>query len=244
MSQDRLPDAVVRYSDHRDGIIDLHVPADPNGTLLVLVHGGFWMEEWDRTHTRDQARALADLGYLVATPEYRRLRGEGGWPTTATDVLDAYAQLPDLLSGLGLEHSRTVTMGHSAGGHLVLWLAAQELIRPPDRTVALAPVCDLALAQTLGLGDGAVDELLDGTPLTAADPQTLHAGQPPGTVVILHGDRDHLVPIELGRSFATRHAWVELVELPGVGHFEFLDPRDPVWKTLASAVADGQTDPR
>ena len=33
-----------------------------------------------------RSRALADLGPVVATPEYRRVRGGGGWPVTGVDV--------------------------------------------------------------------------------------------------------------------------------------------------------------
>lgn len=241
---DLWPDAVLRYGDFEDALIDLHLPAEPNGTLLVLVHGGFWMQEWDRTHTRHQARALARLGYLVATPEYRRVGGEGGWPTTAYDVRDAYEFLPDALAGLGLRFARTVTMGHSAGGHLVLWLAAQDLTDPPARTVALAPVCDLELARELDLDAGAVNRLLGGADLTEADPQTLLTRAPAGAVVLLHGDADPLVPVALSRRFAERHPWAELVELPGVDHFAFLDPRTGPWRVLTEALAPGQTSPR
>ena len=237
---DLWPDAVLRYADFAEGLIDVHLPAEPNRTLVVLVHGGFWSEVWDRTHTRAQARALADAGYLVATPEYRRVGGSGGWPTTAHDVRDAYAALPSALAGLDLTWDRTVTMGHSAGGHLVLWLAAQDLAHAPDRTVALAPVCDLDLARELDLDGGAVDALLGGAPLADADPQTLLTDPPSGTVVLVHGDRDRLVPVELSRRFAERHPWAELVELPGVDHFEFLDPRDPVWPVVAAALDGGR----
>ena len=90
-----LPDATVRYADHEDAVVDLHLPrgsrpADPETPLVVLLHGGFWKQEWDRRHTRTEARALADLGAVVATPEYRRVRGGGGWPVTGDDVLSPY----------------------------------------------------------------------------------------------------------------------------------------------------------
>lgn len=233
---DLWPDAVVRYAATTEGVIDLHLPTRPNGTVVFLVHGGFWQEQYDRTHTRYQARALAALGYLVATPEYRRVGGSGGWPETGEDVRDAYVALPQALAGLDLTYERVVTMGHSAGGQLVLWLAAQELRRPPDRTVALAAVCDLELARELDLDGGAVNSLLNGADISTADPQSLFAGPPPGPVVLLHGDRDDLVPVELSRRFVARHPWSHLIELPDVDHFAFLDPREPAWQTLTSAL--------
>ncbi|HEY0775501.1 MAG TPA: hypothetical protein VGD51_15535, partial [Nocardioidaceae bacterium] len=91
-----LPDAVVRYAAHDDGLIDVHLPAGPrpaDARLLVLVHGGFWKQAYDRKHTRAVAAALAAEGCVVATPEYRRVGGAGGWPTTADDVDAAVAAL-------------------------------------------------------------------------------------------------------------------------------------------------------
>jgi acetyl esterase/lipase len=241
VSQDLLPDAVVRYAEFDEAVIDLHLPDPPtaNRNLVFLVHGGFWKQVWDRTHTRAQARALAEAGYLVATPEYRRVGGEGGWPTTPYDVLAAYLALPGLVAGLDLRFDRIVTMGHSAGGHLVLWLAAQELTGPPHRTVAVAPVADLVLATELGLGSGATQALLGDTPVAEADPNTLLTDPPAGAVVVVHGEDDTTVPIELGRSFVAAHPWAELVALRGVDHFEFLDPTSTAWASLRAALAAG-----
>jgi pimeloyl-ACP methyl ester carboxylesterase len=172
----------------------------------------------------------------VATPEYRRVGGSGGWPTTAFDVEAAYGALPDLLVGLGLTWDRTVTIGHSAGGHLVLWLASRQLANPPEVTVALAAVCDLTLARGFALGGGAVDAFLGDVPITEADPMTLLTQAPPGDVFLIHGVQDRTVPVELSRSFTAAHPWAELVELPGAGHFEFLDPTTPAFRSVESKL--------
>ncbi|MCW2787029.1 MAG: hypothetical protein JWP74_3546 [Marmoricola sp.] len=233
---DLLPDAVVRYAEHDDAVIDLHLPAVPNGTLVVLVHGGFWKEQYDRTHTRHQARALAEAGFLVATPEYRRVGGGGGWPTTAYDLQIAVSALPGLADALGVGWDRAVMTGHSAGGHLALWLLSRPLPIQFEVVVGIAPVCDLAYADQLSLGGGAVQALLDGAPLIDADPMTLLEAAPEASVVLVHGTDDEAVPVELSRRFVATHRWASLIELGRTGHFEFLDSRSPAWIAVVRAL--------
>ena len=71
------------------------------------MHGGFWKEEWDRRHTRAAWPARwPTAAVVVATPEYRRVRGGGGWPVTGDDVQLAVRRLPELLDGLGIATGR------------------------------------------------------------------------------------------------------------------------------------------
>ena len=233
---DLLPDAVLRYADHDEAVVDVHLPERTSGEVVVLVHGGFWKSAWDRTHTRPLARALADDGFVVASPEYRRVGNGGGWPTTAEDVRRALTALPDLLGALDVTPKRTTLAGHSAGGHLVLWLASEVAV---DRVVGLAPVCDLREAARLGLGASATRAFLGGGPeevdYDPADPMVRLDERPDADVVIVHGSRDENVPLDLSRRFVERHPWVRLVEL-GCGHFELIDPDDPAHEAVRAAL--------
>ncbi len=48
-------------------------------------------------------------------------------------------------------------------------------------------------------------------------------------MVVLHGDADVHVPVELAKRFAEAAGEsVRLVVPPGVDHFQFTDPADPV----------------
>ena len=233
-----LPDATVRYAGHEDAVVDLHlpdgsIPAGADAPLVVLLHGGFWKQEWDRRHTRPMARALAGLGAVVATPEYRRVRGGGGWPVTGEDVALAVRRLPELLAGLGMATGPLTVTGHSAGGHLALWLTTLDL--PVSRAVALAPVCDLREAIRLGLGDDATQALLQGADPAPADPMTLFEERPASAVAIVHGVDDDTVPVSLSRGLVRRHPWVELHEVPG-GHLEPITPGSVAWSAATSAL--------
>jgi acetyl esterase/lipase len=244
------PDAVVRYGGHAEALVDLHLPPHdmvaprPGRPLVVLLHGGFWRASHDRVHTRPLASALAAEGLVVASPEYRRVGGHGelagGWPGTFEDVSAAMSALPDLLAGLGIRTGRTTVIGHSAGGHLALWLANEP--HHVDRVVGLAPVGDLRAAAREHLGDDATQAMLGGEPeqlpahYDAADP-IVRLAQPPGCeVLIVHGTEDDVVPVTNSRGLAARHPFVRLLELPGVEHFGVIDPLSPAWPAVRAAV--------
>ena len=94
----------------------------------MLVHGGSWREAYSAKPLGGICRALTGAGFAVWNIEYRRTGNGGGYPQTLLDV----AQAADLLRSAVAEHaldlSRVVTMGHSAGGQLALWLAARPRV--------------------------------------------------------------------------------------------------------------------
>jgi acetyl esterase/lipase len=250
-----LPDAVVRYAEHPDGLLDLHLPSERPRGRVVLLHGGFWRSAWDRTHIRPFASALRDEGYLVASPEYRRTGAApdrlGGWPRTGHDVRTVVSRLPELLTAAAVsrpDRSRgpTVVVGHSAGGHLALWLASERL--QVDLVVALAPVGDLRHGHRHSLGSGAVEQLLGGTPgqlperYDEADP-AVRLRTPPGRqVVVVHGAADESVP--LGNSdWARGLRHVDLRVLDGVDHMALVDPASCAWPAVLAAVEGARGEP-
>jgi pimeloyl-ACP methyl ester carboxylesterase len=80
-----------------------------------------------------------------------------------------------------------------------------------------APMSDLRLGAGLGACAGAVERLLArGAPSPIDDP-------PATEVLLVHGDADEHVPVELSRRHANTGPAV-YVELVGCGHMEFLDP--------------------
>ncbi|HEX6871893.1 MAG TPA: alpha/beta hydrolase, partial [Micromonosporaceae bacterium] len=170
------PDATMAYGGLPDQVAEVRFPVGDGRpkAVVVFLHGGFWRDAYDRIHTRPLSVGLADAGYLVVTPEYRRTGAAGGgWPDTFADVAAAVAAVPALLTNLGVPVDVPIVVaGHSAGGQLALWVASAEAGRAYPAmaavslagVVALAPVADLRAAHELDLDQGAVAALLGGGP--------------------------------------------------------------------------------
>src|SRR5687768_420317 len=159
----RPPDRTQVTGPAQTDVYDVWEPATDRarGVTVALVHGGFWREEYDRAHLGPLAEALSRDGFHVANLEYPRAgMPGGGWPGTGEAVLahleavHADTKLPD----------RVVVVGHSAGGHLALWLASGDRAPWVTGVVALAPAADLLEVDRLGLSDDAARALLGGTP--------------------------------------------------------------------------------
>jgi pimeloyl-ACP methyl ester carboxylesterase len=50
----------------------------------------------------------------------------------------------------------------------------------------------------------------------------------PAPVLLIHGERDRLVPVRAARRAARRNPWWQLETLPGVGHVPQLEAPDTV----------------
>ena len=215
--------------------------------MVVLIHGGFWRARYKLRLEDDLVGDLAERGWAVWNLEYRRLgwRSRGGWPATFDDVGAGIDLLGELDEPLDL--ARVVAVGHSAGGQLAFWAAARPGLpagapgaEPRIRlagAVAQAGVVDLREALGLHLSDDVVRRLLGGTPGKhprryglASPVERLPLGVPQ---LLVHGDADDVVPISIARGYGRRALDAgdpcELVELPGLGHMEHLDPRSVAW---------------
>ncbi|MDQ3811175.1 MAG: alpha/beta hydrolase, partial [Chloroflexota bacterium] len=157
---------------------DLRLAAAPTAArqpLAIVIHGGFWRARYDLLHIGHLAAALTARGVATWSLEYRRVGNGGGWPATLEDVAAGAEHALELAREFPLDLDRVVTIGHSAGGHLALWLAAERTLRLQG-AVALAGVVDLRRAAELGLGNDAVQAFLGGAPTDV--PQRYRAASP------------------------------------------------------------------
>lgn len=251
-----LPDQRILYGLGPLRFGDLRLPDSPGPhPCAITIHGGFWRNRYDLEHLGHLCAALAASGIATWNIEYRRIGDpSGGWPGTFQDATLASRFLFDNATRYDIDPGRIFMIGHSAGGHLASWLAggtsspAKGPIcteRLPLRAVvSLAGVLDLRRALELELSKGAVRDLLGGFPddiperYAAASPiERLPAGVPH---VLLHGDEDDIVPIEISERYhdaalATGDD-VTLRTLSGTGHFDLIDPESLVWPEVLAAI--------
>lgn len=225
------PDVIVTWGPGPEDLGEVQLGGDDK-PLVMLLHGGFWRPEYDRTHLRATSHALAAAGYTTCVPEYRRIPGR---PDAACeDVRVALRVLPVELRGR--HDGRVVVVGHSAGGHLALWAASAAPAAGLVGTVALAAVADLATADRERVGGDAVEAFLGGpaTRRTDLDPTRRVSAATP--VVLLHGLEDVIVPASLAEAYVTAHPSATLMTVPGAGHFALIDPASSAWSLVLSAI--------
>jgi acetyl esterase/lipase len=238
----------IAYGSDASQFGDLRLPpGDGPHPVVIVIHGGFWRAQWTLEHASHECAALNDEGLATWSLEYRRVgQPGGGWPGTFDDIRSGSAHLAAFAEQHGLDLERVVVVGHSAGGHLALWLATQAQSLPfrLDGAVALAGVADLRKAAEMNLGRGAVQDFLGGEPdevpdryMAASPVEHVPLGV---AVALVHGEDDASVPIELAERYFDAAAsvgdHVDLIRLPHTGHFEVIDPLSHAWPGVLQAI--------
>jgi acetyl esterase/lipase len=230
----RAADRILAYGDDPGQIIE--VRDGPEGAakrpLVLVIHGGFWRPDIDRSHARPMAEAIAAAGWTVALPEYARVAANPA--PMLTDLTVVLTQAPRLA---GRHNGSVILIGHSAGGHLALWATAARICPTLTGTVALAPVADLLLAHEMGLGHGAIARFLGCEPVSRPDLDPRQMSAPVTPTTIVHGRDDAIVPLAISESYVAAHPVVPLLPIAGAGHFAPIDPHSTAWPVVIQQVA-------
>ena len=222
-----------------------------------MIHGGCWRAQYNIDHIGAFADALARAGVASWAVEYRRVGNPGGgWPGTFRDIADGVDHLRKVAREHPVDLERVVAVGHSAGGHLVLWLGARGKLDEPTLRgddplplkgiVSLAGVDNLRRALEEGVCGDMAAQLLGGTP--DAVPERYAQGSPiellPTGVPqhLINGSRDDTVPEAFGHAYrdAGRSAGdaVALTVLPDAGHFELIVPTTDAFVVVRDTILE------
>ena len=119
-------DVVYRTVDGEQVRADVYLPAgsSTDRPAVLLLHGGGW-EGGDKSELEWAGAALADLGYVAVSANYR-LAPEHPFPAAVDDVRAAvrWLRAPEQQERYGIDPKLIGAAGSSAGGHLVGMLAA------------------------------------------------------------------------------------------------------------------------
>ena len=203
--------------------------------LIVLVHGGCWLNAYDIRHSYALSSALAGAGYAVWSLEYRRTGDEGGgWPGSFDDIRQGLA-FTSTLKAYPVDLDRMVIMGHSAGGHLALLAASEN--QNIDAVIGLAAITDIVeysrgenscQTATIDFMGGVYED--NQAAYEAANPVGKTLGR---NTILLQGDADVIVPLEQSQL-----AGATVVVFEGAGHFDWIHPGTAAFQLLLSTLDD------
>ncbi|UQA62849.1 alpha/beta hydrolase [Polyangium aurulentum] len=237
---------------------ELRVPPGPGPhPVAVVIHGGCWLDQYGLDLMTDMSEVFKGAGIATWNIEYRRIGDTGGgYPNTLTDVGLAVDELRELAPKYRLDLKRVVTVGHSAGGHLAVWVAARPKLPagsalrgsdplPISAAVSLAGILDLAESLDLKVCNGLAAKLLGGAPsevpgrYAEASPSKL---LPIGVrQVLIHGAADTIVPLAMSQHYldaakAAGDGAVELKPIAGGDHFDVIKPSSPKWPEVMAPI--------
>ncbi|HEY2706830.1 MAG TPA: alpha/beta hydrolase [Caulobacteraceae bacterium] len=228
---------------------ELRLPTgDGPHPIAVIVHGGCWTKGFATlAYMRPLADRLAAVGLATWTIEYRQVGDDGGgWPGTFLDWAAGLDHVRTLAARYPLDLSRVVALGHSAGGHAGLWLAARPTLDAASPIRGGSPLKISAAVSIDGPGDLVTYadryERICGGPVIAG----LMGGRP-DAVPSRYADGDPVRRLPLGiaqvliaSTFLTPDAAadyqtratvagdrVEVLALEDAGHFDMLAPGTP-----------------
>jgi len=262
----KVPAATERIAYGTDPLQfgELRVPTTKGPhPLAIIVHGGCWLSKLESLderavaldNMRPAAAALTEAGIATWNIEYRRLgNAGGGWPGSFQDIARAADFIRTVAGRHQLDLTRVIAIGHSAGGHFVMWLAARAKIPKASELYVADPlplrgVIDLDgppdLKATIPLqqpvcGSPVITNLIGGSPEDR--PERYHAASP--IELLPFGVRQEFFA---GRMFAAQAApyekaatqagdAVRTTVLADAGHFVFIDPQSEVWPQVMAAV--------
>jgi acetyl esterase/lipase len=254
------PTATIRYGADPLQAAELWLPAGAGPHPVVLmVHGGCWQTEIaDRTIMSWIADDLRRRGIAVWNIDYRGVdRPGGGYPGTFQDAAAAADALRGHAGEYRLDLDRIVAVGHSAGGHLALWLAGRRRLPAgsPLRTadplpiravVSLGGLPDLeeAARSENGCGNEVVARLTGGVRAGRIDPFTdtsVPRLAPLGVAqVLINGLQDRIIPTAYAEGYARpmRAAGddVRVRMIDRTGHVELIAPETRAWAAAVEAI--------
>ncbi|MGD9502143.1 MAG: alpha/beta hydrolase [Methyloceanibacter sp.] len=167
-------------------LVAWHAPAQGESPTLLYFHGN----AANAANRAGKIALMRDDGFGVFYLNNRGYGGSQGKPTEAHNVADAIAAY-DELRRRGVPAEKIVAYGESLGSGQAVRLAG-------ERPVA-AVVLEAALTSTADVGRSIYFFLPLGLLMTDQYNVERHVGAVTAPLLILHGEEDEVIPVEMGR---------------------------------------------
>lgn len=244
-------------------VADLWLPEGAGPFPVVLmVHGGCWQKSIaDRSLMNWAAEDLRKQGLAVWNIEYRGVDEEGGgYPGTFLDVAHAADALRDQAAAYNLDINRVAAIGHSAGGHLALWIAARHKLPGYSPMRMDNPLKLVGVVNSGGLADlkasrpvtqrSCLSEIYDQLvgPISSTRANVLADTSPAEMLplkvrqVSVNGHDDGIAPANLGEGYTRRAKAAgdsaDVVVVLNTGHVELVSPGTEAWDIEVATLKD------
>lgn len=251
-------DRTITYGADPLNIVDLWKPAGKAPFPVVLmIHGGCWQTKVaDRSIMNWIADDLRKRGIAVWNIEYRGVDRGGGYPATYDDVAAAGDRLIKDGKALDLDTGKVVVIGHSAGGHLGLWLAARTALPRnasspvstmlhPATVISQGGIPDLRAVSALPdhpCGNEGAIAMAGGKQPSYADTSPPEMAQAKTPQILVNGDRDRVAPPEYARDYVAKVTAkggdAKSIVVPETGHFELIAPESVAWAKQVALIEE------
>ncbi len=224
------PDVVYGHKDGMALTFDVFTPKEKaNGIGLLFMVSGGWVSNWSEpTKLQPMIQPLLESGYTVfavrhgSSPRYVI-------PEIAVDVRSALKFIHSHAGDYKVAPAKLGVFGFSAGGHLSLLLGTMTNDKKGSESphvaavVAVFPPTDLGPYVALDSPRREQFPALKFDPAKASDySPLLHVTADDAPTLLVHGDKDELVPIwhsqKIEVAFAEAKVPAELITIEGAAH--------------------------
>lgn len=241
---------------------ELRLPStnsDQASPLVIIIHGGCWVSSYADYHFMDDfSNAVTRLGYATWNIEYRALGTGGEWPVIFQDINKAVDYVRTLSQNFPVDANKVAVIGHSAGGHLALWVASRKNLKSDSilytenpltirGVISLAGIANVTAYNSCGtlannvIGNPIVPStneltrrLLETSPLQMLPIQT--------KTILISGKTDGIVPSAIGIEYSSQASNLgdnsKHYILQGLGHFDLIYPNVTDWSLYQQSLQD------
>ena len=197
-------------------------PPSPERPILLYFHGNAEAA----AQNLPLARSLRSAGFGIFLAEYRGYGGLAGSPSENGLYADGEAALTEL-GRLGVPPARVVLVGRSLGSGVVVELATRHTVAAVVLVSAYTSIVDMGRTVAGPIAPLVIRDRFDSLSKIA------RVASPVG---LLHGVRDDVVPVEMGRRLAAARPGARYVEVPEATHNDFPGLADLLAREIESIL--------